>query len=42
MSTNLPLLYSMFSLAGAGGDGDPLWVIGGGGGGGGGLPLAPV
>ena len=25
MSPNLPMLYSMFSLAGTGGEGDPLW-----------------
>ena len=25
MSTKLPLLYSVFGLAGTGGEGDPLW-----------------
>ena len=26
MSTKLPLLYSMFGLAGTGGEGDPAWL----------------
>ena len=30
MSTNIPLLYSMFGLAGTGGEGDPLWREGAG------------